>query len=127
MVARDLTTGKVTEPVKYVENPDYNEKDGSAKFLPAEPHIGLRARNGEEREATVQTGYARGGSTGNVEGQSLNAEQLDNEGNVAKQSSAEISRIVRDEGPHAANKAMGGPDTPPGDPEPSKGGKKGKK
>lgn len=130
MVARDLTTGKVSQPVRYVENPDYkNSKDADPsvpKFLPAEPHIGLRARNDEEREATVQTGYARGGSTANVDGQNLNAEQLDNDGKHVDQSPSEVARIVRDEGPHAANKAMSGKQTPPGDPEPGKD-KKGSK
>lgn len=130
MVARDLTTGNTTSPVRYVENDDYNKDDGSPKFLPAEPHIGLRATNDEAPEETVQTGYVRGGTSNPPEGSDGNVQQLDNDGKVTKVHPGEIALIVEREGPHAALKKLTGPETPPGDPEPSsegsgkKGGKK---
>lgn len=76
-MARDLTTGNKTEPVPYTENPAYNEKDGSPKFLPDEPHININlATNADEKPLTVQTGYVRGGTTNPPEGQSGEVERV---------------------------------------------------
>lgn len=127
MVARDLSTGRVTEPVRYVENPDYNKDDGSPKFLPAEPQVNFPRYDGEPPEETVQTGYVRGGTTVPPEGSDGSVQQLDNDGKVTKVHPAEVSGAVRDEGVKAGLDALGGSDLPPGDPEPSgnkKGGKK---
>lgn len=63
MSARDITTGQKTEPVPYKLNPDYNEKDGSPKYLPAEPHIGLSGVKDEAAAPTYQTGIVAGGTT----------------------------------------------------------------
>lgn len=75
-MAHDLTTGNETEPVPYRENPDYNAKDGSPKFLPDEPHIGLSGVNDDAKPATYQTGIVRGGTTNPAEGQSGKVERI---------------------------------------------------
>lgn len=75
-MAHDLTTGEKTEPVPYRENPDYNEKDGSAKYLPDEPHIGLSGVNDKPKPATYQTGIVRGGTTNPAEGESGKVERI---------------------------------------------------
>ena len=69
MVARDLGTKNVTSPTPKRENPDYNEDDGSPKYLPAEPHIGATESN-DPKPKIVQTGYSRGGTTNPPEGES---------------------------------------------------------
>lgn len=131
MVARDLSTGRVTEPVRYIENPDYNKDDGSPKFLPAEPQIGFARYDGDAPEETVQTGFVRGGSTNPPEGSDGSVQQLDNAGKVTNVHPGEVAQAVEDEGVQAGLDKIGGPDTPPGDPEPAsegsskkKGGKK---
>lgn len=68
MSARDITTGTRTEPVPYKLNPDYNEKDGSPKYLPAEPHIGLSGVKDDAAAPTYQTGIVAGGTTNPPEG-----------------------------------------------------------
>lgn len=73
MVARDLGTKRVTSPTPKRENPDYNAKDGSPKFLPDEPHIGA-TNHAEPKPKVVQTGYSRGGTTNPVEGESGDVE-----------------------------------------------------
>lgn len=69
MSARDLTTGQSTNPVPYKLNPDYNEKNGSPKYLPAEPHIGLSGVNDDAKAPTYQTGVTRGGTTNPPKGE----------------------------------------------------------
>lgn len=63
MVARDLTGKSSTEPVPYKINPDYDEKDGSPKYLPAEPHIGLSGVNDDPKPPSYQTGVVAGGTS----------------------------------------------------------------
>lgn len=127
MVARDLSTGNTTSPVRYIENPDYNKDDGSPQFLPAEPQVNFPRYDGGPVEETVQTGFVRGGTSNPPEGSDGNVQQLDNDGKVTKVHPGEVAQEVRDNGPHAGLKKMSGPETPPGDPDPSgnkKGGKK---
>lgn len=68
MSARDITTGSRTEPVPYMENPDYKEGDGSPKYLPAEPHIGLSGVSDDPKPPTYQTGVVAGGTSNPPEG-----------------------------------------------------------
>jgi len=69
MSARDITTGQRTNPVPYKENPDYDESNGSPKYLPAEPHIGLSGVSDEAKAPTYQTGVTRGGTTNPPKGE----------------------------------------------------------
>lgn len=75
-MARDLTTGNKTKPVPYKENPDYNKDDGSPKFLPDEPHIGLSGVNDDPKPQTVQTGIVRGGTSNPPEGESGEVQRI---------------------------------------------------
>lgn len=68
MSARDITTGEATSPVPYKLNPNYKSGDGSPKYLPAEPHIGLSGVNDEAAAPTYQTGIVAGGTTNPPEG-----------------------------------------------------------
>lgn len=115
MVAHDYQAGKTTSPVNF--------KTVDGRPVPDEPHIGSTTTV-PEREASVQTGFVRGGTTRPPKGQSGEVEQLDNDGKPTKVHPGEITRIVTEEGPQAALKKLGG-DLPPGDPEP-KSAKKGK-
>lgn len=75
-MARDLTTGNKTNPVPRKENPDYNKDDGSPKFIPDEPHIGLHVEDDQAKPLTVQTGIVRGGTTNPAKGQSGDVERI---------------------------------------------------
>lgn len=119
MVAHDYQAGKSTSPVSF----ETKTVDGVKRPVPTEPHIGSTTTV-NEREATVQTGYARGGTTRPPKGQSGEVEQLDNDGNPVAIHPGEIARIVEEEGSQAANKKLTG-DVPPGDPEPTSKKKKG--
>lgn len=118
MVARDNQAGVTTNPVNYKTE----KVDGVERIVPSEPHIGTTI-NTEPKEATVQTGYARGGTSRPAEGQSGEVEQLDNTGKPVKEHPGEIARIVREDGSQAGLDALNGK-VPPGDPEPKSAGKK---
>lgn len=77
MVARDLTTGKATEPVPRKKNPDYDKKDGSPEYIPDEPHIGLSGVNDDPKPPTFQTGIVRGGTSNPPKGQSGDVERVE--------------------------------------------------
>lgn len=117
MVARD-SRGNANEPVNFKTE----KVDGQERIIADEPHIGSTLTEDEDREPSVQTGFARGGTSRPAKGVSGKVEQLDNDGNVVKEHPGEIARIVREEGPQAGLKKLGG-DLPPGEPEPEGKGK----
>lgn len=75
MVARDLGTGNVTEPVNRKKNPDYKKDDGSPQYLADEPHLGS-VNNAEPKPQTVPSGFVRGGTSNPPKGQSGEVERF---------------------------------------------------
>lgn len=121
-MARDVYTHNETDPVNFT-----TEKIGGVERpVPDEPHIRSKVDT-EPKEQTVQTGFARGGTTRPPAGVSGQVEQLDNDGKPVKVHPGEIAKEVEENGPHAGLKKLGGPDSPPGDPSPESASKPSKK